>query len=416
MSIAVTKLRRAREIMAGSRLRILFLLSLSLLIGGCGTMGQRPQKQGPVAIQYPAKSLSERELLDVWIEVFDPGRVDQERDKKVGISPEIRKAESRFIPVQLKKTLQRTGHWGAVRVVPENSLGGELIVSGKILASDGELLTLQIVARDSTGQQWLDKTYQGVADPAGYRDTSQGNYDAFQDTYNRIANDLAKIKQRLSAGELDSIRRVAELKFAADLAPRPFEDYLQSENGRQSVRRLPARDDPMMQRVLTIRERDYLFIDTINDHYDDYYRNLREPYGNWRRYNQEEIEYLREVEREAMTRKVLGIGAIVGAIALGMSNNHNSEINTNTLSQAMLLGGLMVAKSGFDKDSEKQIHVDAMQELGDSFESEANPMVVEVDDETHQLTGSVETQYAKWRDLLHRIYLSETGLTDRSID
>ena len=415
MSIAVTKLRRAREIMAGSRLRILFLLSLSLLIGGCGTMGQRPQKQGPVAIQYPAESLSERELLDVWIEVFDPGRVDQERDKKVGISPEIRKAESRFIPVQLKKTLQRTGHWGAVRVVPENSLGGELIVSGKILASDGELLTLQIVARDSTGQQWLDKTYQGVANPAGYRDTSQGNYDAFQDTYNRIANDLAKIKQRLSAGELDSIRRVAELKFAADLAPRPFEDYLQSENGRQSVRRLPARDDPMMQRVLTIRERDYLFIDTLNDHYDDYYRNMREPYGNWRRFNQEEIEYLREVEREAMTRKVLGIGAIVGAIALGMSNNHNSEINTNTLSQAMLLGGLMVAKSGFDKDSEKQIHVDAMQELGDSFESEANPMVVEVDDETHQLTGSVETQYAKWRDLLHRIYLSETGLTGRSI-
>ena len=415
MSIAVTRLRRAREIIAGSRLRILLVVSLSLLMGGCGTMGQRPQKQGPVAIQYPAESLSERELLDVWIEVFDPGKVDQERDKKVGISPEIRKAESRFIPVQLKKTLQRTGHWGAVRVVPENSPGGELIVSGKILASDGELLTLQIVARDSTGQQWLDKTYQGVADPAGYRDTSQGNYDAFQNTYNRIANDLAKIKQRLSAGELDSIRRVAELKFAADLAPRPFEDYLQSKNGRQSARRLPAQDDPMMQRVLTIRERDYLFIDTINDHYDDYYRNLREPYGNWRRYNQEEIEYLRKVEREAMTRKVLGIGAIVGAIALGMSNNYNSEINTNTLSQAMLLGGLMVAKSGFDKDSEKQIHVDTMQELGDSFESEANPMVVEVDDETHQLTGSVETQYAKWRDLLHRIYLSETGLIDRSI-
>ena len=171
----------------------------------------------------------------------------------------------------------------------------------------------------------------------------------------------------------------------------------------------------MMRRVLTIRERDYLFIDTLNDHYDDYYRNMREPYGNWRRFNQEEIVYLRKVEREAMTRKVLGIGAMVGAIALGMSNNQGSRVNTNTLSQAMLLGGLMVAKSGFDKDSEKQIHVDAMQELGDSFESEASPMVVEVDDETHQLTGSVETQYAKWRDLLHRIYLSETGLADRSI-
>lgn len=415
MSIAVTRLRGAREIMTGSRLRILLLLSLSLLIGGCGTMGQRPQKQGPVAIQYPTENLSERELLDVWVEVFDPGKVDQERDRKVGISPEIRNAESRFIPVQLKKTLQRTGHWGAVRVVPEDTPGGELIVSGEILASDGELLRLQIVARDITGRQWLDKTYQSVADAAGYRDTGQGSYDAFQNIYNSIANDLAKIKQKLSAGELVSIRRVAELSFAADLAPRPFEDYLQSENGRQSVRRLPAEDDPMMRRVLTIRERDYLFIDTLNDHYDDYYRNMREPYGNWRRFNQEEIEYLREVEREAMTRKVLGIGAMVGAIALGMSNNRDSGVNTDTLSQAMLLGGLMVAKSGFDKDSEKQIHVDAMQELGDSFESEASPMVVEVDDETHQLTGSVETQYAKWRDLLHRIYLSETGLTDPSV-
>jgi len=414
MSIAVTRLRHAREFVGGLRLPVLLLLSLSLLAGGCGTMGQRPQKQGPVAIQYPTESLSEHELLDVWVEVFDPGKVDQERDRKVGISPEIRKAESRFIPVQLKKTLQRTGHWGAVRVVPEDTPGGELIVSGEILASDGELLRLQIIARDITGRQWLDKTYQGVADATGYRDTGQGNYDVFQNIYNSIANDLARIKQKLSAGELVSIRRVAELSFAADLAPRPFEDYLQSENGRQTVRRMPAEDDPMMRRVLTIRERDYLFIDTLNDHYDDYYRNMREPYGNWRRFNQEEIEYLREVEREAMTRKVLGIGAMVGAIALGMSNNRDSGVNTDTLSQAMLLGGLMVAKSGFDKDSEKQIHVDAMQELGDSFESETSPMVVEVDDETHQLTGSVETQYAKWRDLLHRIYLSETGLGDRS--
>jgi len=169
MSIAVTRLRGAREIMTGSRLRILLLLSLSLLIGGCGTMGQRPQKQGPVAIQYPTENLSERELLDVWVEVFDPGKVDQERDRKVGISPEIRKAESRFIPVQLKKTLQRTGHWGAVRVVPEDTPGGELIVSGEILASDGELLRLQIVARDITGRQWLDKTYQSVADAAAKR-------------------------------------------------------------------------------------------------------------------------------------------------------------------------------------------------------------------------------------------------------
>jgi hypothetical protein len=36
--------------------------------------------------------------------------------------------------------------------------------------------------------------------------------------------------------------------------------------------------------------------------------------------------------------------------------------------------------------------------------------VVEVEGETHELTGSAEAQYAQWRALLKRIYASETGL------
>jgi hypothetical protein len=37
-------------------------------------------------------------------------------------------------------------------------------------------------------------------------------------------------------------------------------------------------------------------------------------------------------------------------------------------------------------------------------------MVVEVEGEVHELTGSAEVQYARWRALLKRIYASETGL------
>jgi len=36
-------------------------------------------------------------------------------------------------------------------------------------------------------------------------------------------------------------------------------------------------------------------------------------------------------------------------------------------------------------------------------------MVVEVEGETHELTGSAEVQYTQWRALLKRIYDSETG-------
>lgn len=390
------------------------LLSLLLLLSACSSLQPRPDRQRPVIMDIASSELPEAQLLDVWIEVFEPGPVPQDTAATRGISLEIREAESRFIPVHLKKTLQQTGHWGAVRVVPSGAVGAELLVSGRILISDGELLKVSIKARDSSGYQWLDKTYQAVAAPADHVRTSRGKRDSFQDLYNSIANDLARTKKGVSNKKRTRIRQLAELQFASDLAPDAFQGYLTTQDGLQVVRRLPSRDDPMLQRVASIRERDYLLIDTVNDHYDAYYRDLWEPYGNWRRFYAEETENLRRVEQEAMTRKVLGIGAMVGAIAISMAGGRNTQIRTDSLRQVMIIGGALVAKSGFDKDQEKQIHIDAMQELSLSFESEASPMVVEVDGETHRLTGSVESQYSKWRTLLRRIHASETGLSSPS--
>ena len=81
------------------------------------------------------------------------------------------------------------------------------------------------------------------------------------------------------------------------------------------------------------------------------------------------------------------------------------------LRDVMVVGGVYAIKSGFDKSSETDIHRDAITELDDSFSAEARPLVVEVDGEIHELTGSAEVQYAKWRALLKRIYASETGLS-----
>ena len=35
-----------------------------------------------------------------------------------GIRSAVRKSEARYIPIHLRNTLQSTGQWGAVRVVP----------------------------------------------------------------------------------------------------------------------------------------------------------------------------------------------------------------------------------------------------------------------------------------------------------
>ena len=55
-------------------------------------------------------------------------------------------------------------------------------------------------------------------------------------------------------------------------------------------------------------------------------------------------------------------------------------------------------------------HSDSIEELGLSFSSEAKPLVVEIDGETIELVGSAEAQYEQWRQLISKIYASETGL------
>jgi hypothetical protein len=126
----------------------------------------------------------------------------------------------------------------------------------------------------------------------------------------------------------------------------------------------------------------------------------------------EERSALREAQSEASNRKLLGAAAIVGAIALEAFGGRDVRASTGSLRSLMLVGGGYALKTGFDMDEETLIHKDAIAELGDSFASEVTPLVVEVEGEVHELTGSAETQFRQWRDLLRQVYASETGLID----
>ena len=165
----------------------------------------------------------------------------------------------------------------------------------------------------------------------------------------------------------------------------------------------------MYHRVQAIRERDFLLIDTLNGHFDNFSREMEPPYTEWRKARSEEAAKLRELEREALKRKLLGVAAIIGAIAVEASGN-GGNASSAVLRDTLVLGGAYAFKTGMDKSSETSIHRDAIIELDESFSTEAQPLVVEVEGETHKLTGSAEAQYAKWRTLLKRIYESETGL------
>lgn len=385
------------------------MLGVLALLTGCATSAQKNVNHQQV-LQKAVQELPEQQLLDVWIELFNPGELPKDKDDARGLTMEIREAEARHMPVHLRNIMEKTGYWGAVRVVPRNTEGAEILVSGTILESNGEDLLLQITAQDASGYEWFTRIYRENVEADVYENMN-GNGDAFESLYHTIANDLAQFRDTLTDQQRIAIRQIAEIRFAADMVPDAFFSHVtKDDKGQYSLVRLPAEEDPALQRVRVVRERDFLLIDTLNGHYDNFYQEMATPYQEWRKARSSEAAALREVKRKANTQKALGVAAILGAIAIEAMGGSNSQVSTGTMRDVMVIGGLYSIKRGMDTNAQSSIHQGAIEELGESFSSEAKPMVVEVDGEVHELTGSAEAQYEQWRELMRKIYSSETGL------
>lgn len=371
---------------------VFFVGFLILCFSACSTTGIKVTE--PEEIEIETSQLQESNLLDVGILLFEKGEITDKQKEEEGAHEDIRQAESRFMAYHLKETMQRSNGWGAIRVLPEKSYIADVIVQGTILTSNGEEMILKINVSDSTGEKWYEKTYKTFADDESYRYTKLGK-DVYQYVYNRIANDVRKHRKKLEDAQLVAIRNTSEIRYAAGISPDPFADYIDTaDNGQSSITRLPANDDPMLDRVRKVRDREFLFIDTINEHYSNFYVEMWEPYDNWRKYYMIEAEQRRAVERRAKQTKFVAALIMVAGIMRG---------------PGLFTTGALLYKNGMDISDEAEIHNGAIRELGDSLQAEVSPMVVEIEGRTVELTGSIEEQYQKWRELLREIYINETG-------
>jgi len=383
----------------------LLLISISLLVTvNCATY--QAQKVGPTVIQRAQEEIPEDQLLDVGILVFQSEEITEKAAQDEGTNNAIRKAESHFIPYHLKNTLRQSSQWGAVRVIPAETNSVDVLVEGEILESNGETLGLRIDVTDAAGVTWSSKNYKAEANKSTYTDNRLGEKDAFQDLYNTIANDMAKFKEELSPAEIKKIRTTAKLKFAGEFAPEAFGEYLVTDDkGMITINRLPADDDPMMERLLQIREREYMYVDTLNEQYDQFYNEMWPSYENWRDLNMTERRAMKEIKRRALTRQLIGAMLIAGAIAAGSIDS----INMGGLQTGLIIIGGQVIISGFNISREAEIHEAAIEELSESFSSEMKPVVMEFEGKQYELTGSAEEQFKQWRELLRKIYYAETG-------
>ena len=387
--------------------RILLLVGLIQLLG-CVTQTVRTVDMAPpeILVVPPSEEL----LLDVGITVFDPNVPESfDEQNELNIQPEIRRAESNYMAYVAKNLLQSTGNWGAVRVVPRLSHAVDLTVSATILHSDGERLNLHVVASDARGQVWFDSVYETLASKYAYDVSIPRDIDPYQATYNQIANDLLGFRMGLTEEEILAIRTTAEMRFARDFATDAFEDYvIETTPGKYQIRRLPAPDDPMLSRVRMIREREYLFIDTLDEYFSSFANEMFTPYQNWRRATYSEAIAYREERNKARARLLAGTAGIVAGVAAQTSDNNVTQYG-GTLA---IIGGAMMIKSGIAKRANAQLHIEVLRELGVSAEAEIMPHTIELENESIALQGSVDEQYEELRRILRRIYRTEMGAGD----
>ena len=384
--------------------RSFVLLVLIVLLAGCNTTTVRTTQVEP--LQSAPASIPEHLLLDVGIDLFRPN-IDNIDTESGTTTAGVRYAESIIFAERLSEVMQQSRNYGAVRVIPERQSETDVYVEGGIIESDGETLSLSVTVSDSKGNQWYTRQYSGQASEFAYDKVVQRDRgEPFQNVFNQIANDIYQYMIKLSHAQLHELRTVSQLKFAQRFSPDAFDEYMQvNSRGKYQVSSLPATNDPILARVQQIRVRDQMFVDRLQDHYRNYTQAIGEPYNQWRKESHFETRELRRLKSEATAKKIGGALAVLAGI---LAQGSGSSISRS----AGVVGigaGAYLFKDGLDKSAESKIHAAALRELSNSLSSQLEPHTIAVADRTVTLTGSVEEQYAQWREILKEIYLAEIG-------
>ena len=311
-------------------------------------------------------------FLDVTLAVLDPGIPERESEvRAAGIFPEIRAVEASYLPFVLRRLMVASSEWGVVRVVPEADPTAELQVYGTILESNGVTLTLAIRAVDSTGREWLNRTFSETS-----LNYSSRFVEPFTNLYQQIASALVKVRRSLTEKQLLSIIEISALRYAAQLVPEAYASYLEEQpDGSLRVRRLPSRDDPLMARIDRVREFENLFTDTIDEEFRLLQDEIAATYSLWCRYRRQVTEYEQDEEQRARNRKTTAPRGSFEAMRRHYDNFKWSKLQEQQLSQ-----------------------------WAEGFNNEVDATVVEVEGRVVELTGDLNSRYEEWRRILRSIF------------
>ena len=389
------------------------VLALGILVSpGCTVTEIMTAEETELVVATVPKE--ESQLLDIGVIEFDPGIPENNDPDETRVYNEIRNAESRYLAYHLKTTMQGTGQWGAVRVLPSSEAFSDILINGRIKKSDGEFIEVEVAVSDTSGQHWFTRTYKTQTGTSSYSERRDRRLDPYQKIFNDIANDVKAHADTLAPERVERLQQISELKFFADMSPLTYGEHLiVDEDGLVSVQRLPADNDPTVDRLRQIRERDRLVVDMLNEHYANFYYGISIPYHSYRKASREEAINYRQVQRSARLQTIMGIIVVAGSLAIDTNDSSYSRSQMKRgIQNVGIAQGLSSIMSGFTRNSEASIHIEAIEELAESFGSEAAPMVVNIEGQSRRLTGTAAAQYESWRKLLRDIYEAESGFTE----
>jgi len=386
----------------------LLLLGL-VVVGGTQAAVDKVTSSTLAPIQTPSEPMPPESLLDVGIPPLGDGLALTDEDDTV--FPEVRIAETIYFSNQLAKTMEKSGAWGAIRVVPNTAVVMDLYITGTILQSDGETLDLDIQVHDTSGRQWLQERHRQVVGKYTYDRRLKTLADPFQNLFTAIANSVLQVRERMTTEDAVRLRQISELRFAREFSPEAFDDYIaEGRNGILTIERLPAENDTILERIAMIRDRDYLYVDTMQDYYDVFSREMHLPYQDFRRASYDSVVKARQLRKRGNRQIIAGIiGGIYGRF------NSGSWMAFDGSTAAAAAGGYAL-KQGLETKQRAAEQTERVAEMGSSLEAVIAPQVIALEDRSVTLTGTVEAQYAQWREMLHRIYEQERTLPNATAE
>ena len=132
-----------------------------------------------------------------------------------------------------------------------------------------------------------------------------------------------------------------------------------------------------------IRERDYLYVDTMQDYYDAFSREIHLPYQDFRRASYDSVVKARHLRKQGNRQIIAGIAGILGGIYGRL--NSGSWMAFDGATAAAGIGGYAL-KQGLQSKQRAAEQTERVAEMGSSLEAVIEPQVVALEDRSR--TGS----------------------------